>query len=366
MKKKRIIATPLQSLDKIDKPNTVTRAGITADIKMTRGKQLVEHNPFNLIPDPQNPRPGEVVDDTWLKLNLKLGTDDSLCKVNSEGTYIIPDFSDLDIGYSNELKESYDFLKSLAFSIRREGLIEPIEIFLADKKNEPTYFEGSDLSYGYVVLEGHQRRLAAMMAGVKTVTCVEITDETMLAKLKVKHRKIRRQLSENNLRKGLTVYQNFVVVQQLLQEQPESKITASELSEIIGLNEDIAAALKKLANNFNNYPQQFIEMLKNNQFTFSNLRTLVGKSNEYINKFISKDHTGIEKTSKKTVKTRGRSGGAIKKSATFKVNLESNSILLRDLLASRFPEVEEPFNSDNPYKSLEEMLTSIMHLATNE
>jgi ParB-like chromosome segregation protein Spo0J len=80
-------------------------------------------------------------------------------------------------------------------------LIEPIEIFLADRQNDPDYFTNSDLDYGYVILEGHQRRLAAMIAGVPTVTCIEITDESMLVKLKVKHRKLRRQLSENNLRK---------------------------------------------------------------------------------------------------------------------------------------------------------------------
>ena len=78
------------------KPDTITRAGITANLKFTRGKQLVEHDPFTLIPDPQNPRPGELIDDIWLKENLKIGTEHSLCKLNSDsGEYLIPKYSEI-------------------------------------------------------------------------------------------------------------------------------------------------------------------------------------------------------------------------------------------------------------------------------
>ena len=186
------------------KPDTITRAAITAQIRPSRGKQLVEHNPIALIPDPNNPRPGDLIDDAWLIEHLQVGTENSLCKLNPDSNeYVIPYFSELDTDVAPELAEDYDFLRSLALSIRNDGLIEPIEIFLADKNSDPEYFVNSNLDYGYVVLEGHQRRLAGIMAGVSTLTCIEITDETMLARLKVKHRKLRRQLSENNLRKGL-------------------------------------------------------------------------------------------------------------------------------------------------------------------
>ena len=240
--KKKISAKSLST--KINnKPNTVTRAAITANLKFTRGKQLVEHEPFLLIPDPQNPRPGELIDDQWLLKNLKLGTKDSLCRfddVNNE--YIIPNLDDLKIYKNNKLEESYNFLRDLAFSIRNDGLIEPIEIFLADRNNDPDYFINNDLEFGYVVLEGHQRRLAAMMASVSTVTCVEIIDESMLAKLKVKHRKLRRQLSENNLRKGLTVSQNVTIVSKLLSGDDFKNIKSQELANITGLNQKICQA----------------------------------------------------------------------------------------------------------------------------
>ena len=65
--KVRISSKLINSSIGSNKPSTVTRAAITAEIKPSRGKQLVEHNPFLLIPDPANPRPGEVIDDEWLK-----------------------------------------------------------------------------------------------------------------------------------------------------------------------------------------------------------------------------------------------------------------------------------------------------------
>ena len=68
----------------------------------------------------------------------------------------------------------------------------------------------------------------------------------MLARLKVKHRKLKCQLSENNLRKGLTVGQNFKIVIELLKSDDCKNITVKELSSTIGLNEEISGALKRL------------------------------------------------------------------------------------------------------------------------
>ncbi|HGF0779159.1 TPA: chromosome partitioning protein ParB, partial [Legionella pneumophila] len=123
--KKKIITSSLTS-NKIKKPDTVTRAGITANLKFTRGKQLVEHDPALLIPDPYNPRPGEIIDEHWLRKNLYIGTDKSLCRFSKEtGEYIIPEYSQLNCEANESLEESYNFLRELAFSIRVDGLIEP-------------------------------------------------------------------------------------------------------------------------------------------------------------------------------------------------------------------------------------------------
>lgn len=352
------------------KPSTVTRAAITAEIKPTRGKQLVEHDPLTLIPDPNNPRPGEQIDDLWLIENLMIGSDDSLCKfIQETGEYIIPSFDELNRELSNDLREHYDFLRSLALSIRNDGLIEPIEIFLADKNNDPEYFVHSNLEYGYVVLEGHQRRLSGIMAGVKSVTCIEITDETMLARLKVKHRKLRRQLSENNLRKGLSVGQNFKIVRELLSSEDGLNIEVKELSSIVGLNEDIASSLKRLCLKHDFYPKQMISLIENDEVSFKWIRAWVGKSYAQIEaelKRLLSDGSVDSIDVKPKAKPRGRSGGAVKRSATFKVNQENDSLAISQYLINRIPELEFDLLNNSPFVSLEKIFHQLMNLAKEE
>lgn len=323
----------------------------------------MKQDPFCLIPDPYNPRPGEIIDEEWIKINLKLNTENSLCRISSDNEYIIPDYADLNLDYNEKLEESYTFLRSLAFSLINDGLIEPIEIFLADRKNDPDYFLHSELDYGYVILEGHQRRLAAMMAGVATVTCIEITDESMLAKLKVKHRKLRRQLSENNLRKGLSVSQNFLIAKELLSDPDGKLLTNKELSEILGLNEAIISSIRTLITKPENYPPIFLTMLSEDQLTFKTIRTLVSKSYNDIETFLSNDSITLPAIKEKIVKARGRSGGATKKSAIFKVKSANESNTMMRLLLARFPEINPETDESNDFKNLEKLLDEIKNIA---
>ncbi|MGC1182641.1 ParB/RepB/Spo0J family partition protein [Legionella sp.] len=362
--KKKIITSSLTSSNK---PDTVIRAGITANKKFTRGKQLVEHDPSLLIPDPFNPRPGEIIDESWLKKNLHIGTDKSLCRTSQEtNEYEIPEYSQLNLDEDESLEESYNFLRELAFSIRTEGLIEPIEIFLADRHNDSDYFVHSDLDYGYVILEGHQRRLAAIMADVPTITCIEITDESMLVKLKVKHRKLKRQLSENNLRKELTIAQNFKIAQELLTDPSGQLLTNKALSKIIGLNEGITSALRSICTQPVNYPPVFLSMIKDNKLTFKMIRILVAKSYKEIELALNNGDKLNKIPTIKVVKPRGKQGGAIKKSATFKVQDQNESNSLQRLLLSRFPEINHINSEDDIFKNLERILNRIKEIALNE
>lgn len=364
--KKKIITKSITS-NKINKPDTVTRAGITANLKFTRGKQLVEQDPFSLIPDPFNPRPGEVIDENWLRQHLFIGSEKSLCKYSDEtGEFNIPEFSQLIIEPNEGIEESYSFLRELAFSIRTDGLIEPIEIFLTDRQNDPDYFQNTNLDYGYVILEGHQRRLAAMMAGVSTVTCIEITDESMLVKLKVKHRKLRRQLSENNLRKGLTVSQNFLIFQQLLSDTSVQSLKNKEISSIIGLGEGIVSALRTICSKPENYPPILFSKINDNTLTFKMIRALAPKSYEEIELALSQSNSSQIPNKKKVVKSRGRQGGATKKYATFKIGDQKESDSLQRFLLSRFPEISNLEFPDSSYKSLEIILNKIKELALEE
>lgn len=364
--KKKIITKSLTA-NKLSKPNTVTRAGITANLKFTRGKQLIEQDPFALIPDPYNPRPGEVIDEFWLRENLFIGSDKSLCKLSDEtGEWQIPEFSQLGIEDNEIIEESYNFLRGLAFSIRTDGLIEPIEIFLADSQNDPDYFAHTNLDYGYVVLEGHQRRLAAIMSGVSTVTCIEITDESMLVKLKVKHRKLRRQLSENNLRKGLTVSQNFQIFQQLLSDEKVQLLKNKELSLIIGLGEGIVSALRTICSKPENYPPILFAKIYDNKLTFKMIRTLAPKTYEEVELALTESNSSQKLKDKKMVKSRGRQGGAVKKYATFKISDKKESDSLQKFLLSRFPEIEHIEKHDSSYKTLESILNKIKEMALKE
>jgi hypothetical protein len=369
IKKAKIISKNFPKDGLSNKPNTVMRAGITAEIKPTRGKQLVEHNPLSLIPDPSNPRPGDKIDDAWINNYLMIGEEHSLCSIDeSTGAYFIPPFEDLASDVSDDLRDEYEFLRDLAFSIRTEGLIEPIEIFLADKDNDQEYFVGSNLDYGYVVLEGHKRRLAGIISGVKTVTCIEITDETMLARLKVKHRKLRRQLSENNLRRNLSVSQNFKIVKELLKSDGSDSISTAELSSIIGLNIEIASALKRLILSEDKYPKQMFHVIENRNVSFKWIRMWVGKSfsdiEDELRRLISGGITiPHEEKVVVTPKARGKSGGAVKKSASFKVKEEGDSIALVGFLFDRIPELKEDFTEALPFHGLEKVLTKLMGLA---
>ncbi len=367
VKKTKLSSKPLSSLSGNNiKPSTVARAAITAEIKPTRGKQLVEHNPLALIPDPSNPRPGDQIDDNWLMKYLFIGDERSLCRSDSNNEYIIPAFNQLNAGISEGLEEDYEFLRSLAFSIRNEGLIEPIEIFLADRKNDPEYFANSKLDYGYVVLEGHQRRLAGIMAGVRTVTCIEITDETMLARLKVKHRKLRRQLSENNLRKGLSVGQNFKIVRELLRLDDCKNISVKELSSIIGLNEEISGALKRLSLSEDSYPVQMLNLIENSTVSYKWIRIWISKPFNQIEKEVQRllnDNATPQQTPQLKIKARGRSGGATKRSATFKVSKEKDSQLLQDYLFNIIPELRTNNLDESPFHSLEKVLNRLLDLA---
>ncbi|EHL30545.1 ParB/RepB/Spo0J family partition protein [Legionella drancourtii] len=350
------------------KSSTITRAGITADLRFTRGKQLVEHSPYTLIPDPFNPRPGDQIDEEWLKTNLALNTESSLCKLDLNGNYIIPSFSELSGTLSLDLEEHYEFLRSLAYSIRNDGLIEPIEIFLADSTTDPEYFIDSDLDYGYVILEGHQRRLAGMLSGVQTLTCIEITDETLLARLKVNHRKLRRQLSENNLRKELTVGQNFSIVRELLKSEDCKNISNKELSSIIGLNEDIAGALKRLSLDPNKYPSEMINLIEMSQVSFRWIRKWISKSYSQIEAELERMSTGNDRSliihvEKSKPLARGKNGGTKKRSATFKVKLEQDSIILKDYLLKMIPDLIHVEDNLTPFHSLENLLNKLLDLA---
>lgn len=341
------------------------KAGLTTALKYTEGKELVELSPWDLIPDPNNPRPGEVIDDSWLLRVLKINSDDSLCTVEGRNLHA-PDFKSLSGDLGGVKEKDYDSLIMLAKSIRYEGLIQPIEVFLADKKYEPEYFLSSTEEHGYVVLEGHQRRLAAMVAGVSTVTCIKIQDEAFIKQLQVKHRKLRRQLSENNLRKPLSPEQHYRIFQQLLSDKHAGEnLTSVQLSEISGLSLKICEVLKKLVlAEEGRYPSVLYKKIIEGELPFRILKDLVYKSfNEILSYFEPKK---VQEESLKKVKSRGTQGGRTKKSASFQIKSEVDSLLLGRYIQKHIPGLENLNLDDAPYKNLEALLKKLLEKAKEE
>jgi ParB-like chromosome segregation protein Spo0J len=362
--KKRISSKPISQGF-----STVKKASITANIQYTRGKELVEEDPFKLIPDPENPRPGEIIDDEWLKKNLKVGENESLCHSVSKD-WFIPKFSDLkgDLGGAKE--EDYEFLSNLAQSIRREGLIEPIEIYLTDNNQDPSYFQGKEVDHGYVILEGHQRRLAAMMAGLDRITCIKITDDALIAKIRLKNRKLRRQLSENNLRKNITAGQHYQIVRKLFDEQKGSEdIPAEELKNILGLNIKSAETLKRIVTApAGRYPKELFDKLINGSISMRLLRDLSSKSSDEIVSALNSSTSSpppIKETKVEKVK-RGTSGGRVKKSATFKIQSSQDSLMLSKYLQKVIPELQVDQAEPSAFKQVEYMLKQLLERAKKE
>lgn len=349
----------------VKKPSTAMRAGITADIRYTSGKELVEHDPWSLIPDPNNPRPNEVINDRWLTEVLLLKTDESLCSMRGK-EWVIPTYKELKKDLRGAKEDDYEFLRQLAYSIRNEGIIEPIEIFLADKNHEPEYFTNSDMEYGYAVLEGHQRRLAAMMAGVGTITCIKITDDTLLVKLGGKNKRLKRQLAENNLRKNLSVFQQYQITKKLYANLSEGEeLSAENLSSLIGLNIKTSQSLKRLIlAEDGRYPSILYQKIEAGEISYRLLRILISKPADLIEKELRGEFIQVRKkdNSKQNV-TKSKSLGRQKKSAIFKINNSDDTKRLSDYLIANFPELESNIESASEYKKLELVLSKLLELA---
>ena len=143
-------------------------------------------------------------------------------------------------------------------------------------------------------------------------------------------------------------------------------ISAKDLSSIIGLNEEIASVLKRLALSENSYPRAMLNLVENSMVTFKWIRMWISKSlaqiEEEIQRLSSSDSGAFNQTQLK-VKARGRSGGAIKRSATFKVNKEDDSKLLQNYLLKFIPELRDINLDESPFHSLEKVLGRLLELA---
>ena len=109
-----------------------------------------------------------------------------------------------------------------------------------------------------------------------------------------------------------------------------------------------------------------INLIENSLVSFKWIRTWISKPYDQIEIEITRltsDSPMVENATKVKTKARGRSGGAIKRSAIFKVNKEEDSILIQNFLQERIPELKSDFLDDSYFISLEKTLSKLMDLA---
>jgi ParB/RepB/Spo0J family partition protein len=200
--------------------------------------------PKALIESSHNPRPDWKINDEWLKKHVHVDFDDvfedsleSDCLVRIEETEVdgniiedalFPTFDELDNSPDPSAKPQYEFLIELAQSIRLEGQIQPIEV------------ESSSDNKSLVVLEGHLRRLACILGRVPYLKAIRNEGLHGLSK----EEKVGRQISENSVRKDVSLWGKYLLVESLLQEHP--KLTIREVSERLKLNKTLVGYLVKL------------------------------------------------------------------------------------------------------------------------
>ena len=141
-------------------------------------------------------------------------------------------------------------------------------------------------------------------------------------------------------------------------------ISVKELSSIIGLNEEIAGALKRLSLSGKNYPIQMLNLIEDSAVSFRWIRKWISKPFDEIEKETQRLLEGNPVTIvKPKTKVRGRSGGAVKRSATFKVIKEHESIALQNYLLKFIPDLQVIDLEDSAFHNLEKLLYGLLALA---
>ena len=267
------------SKKKTTSSNDITRAlnfgNVSTQVSFNDGNSegYYKVRPKALKPSDHNPRPDWVIDDNWLIKHV--GVDmhdifesdtDSNCLVklqedtvdNKSVEYAIyPEFEDLLNSPNVAQKKEYEFLVNLSKSIRTTGQIQPIEI------------ESNTESNTLVVLEGHLRRLACILGRVPYIKAIRNEGLHNLSRKE----KIERQITENSLRSNVTVYGNYKLACEEIEEG--KKLTVRDLSSRLKIQRDLAAAFIKLISNPIKYHPLILQTLAAGNLSANNLIKVV-------------------------------------------------------------------------------------------
>lgn len=229
--------------------------------------------PKALKPSEHNPRPDWTIDDNWLVKHVGIDMDDifesnidSNCLVQLKEAEvdgkpveyaIYPEFDALLNSPNISQKKEYDFLVNLSKSIRETGQIQPIEI------------ESNVESHTLIVLEGHLRRLACILGRIPYIKAIRNEGLHNLSR----REKIDRQITENSLRSNISVFGNYKLACEEINEN--RKITIRELSSRLKIQRDLASTLIKLISNPDKYHPSVVASLEEGYLSSNNLMKVV-------------------------------------------------------------------------------------------
>lgn len=339
--------------------NNTTRAlnfgNVSKQVSFNDGNKegYYQVRPKALKPSQHNPRPDWIIDDAWLVRHVGIDMDDifesnidssCLIKIQEEEvdgkiveSVIYPEFEDLINNPDPSQKKDYDFLVSLSKSIRDVGQIQPIEI------------ESDSQNNTLVVLEGHLRRLACILGRVAYIKAIRNEGLHDLSK----REKVARQITENSLRTNVSVYGNYLLSIDEINENP--KISVRDLSGRLKIHKDLASAFIKLINQADKYHPVILETLKKGELSANNLIKVVSHSRQdrqllFIEKILKKNN----KENLLVPVARGRDGRK-RSVATFQIKSQENCIKAGNNLLKHLPALRD-YSKLSSVSSVEDMI----------
>jgi hypothetical protein len=311
--------------------------------------------PKALRPSAHNPRPDWVIDDNWLVKHVGIDMEDifesnmnlsCLVKIIEEEvngkpveSIIIPEFEELRNSPNVAQKKEYDFLVSLAKSIRETGQIQPIEI------------ESDIESNSLIVLEGHLRRLACILGRIPYIKAIRNEGLHNLSK----RDKIGRQITENSLRTNISVFGNYKLACDEIKEN--NKITVRELSSRLKVQRDLASTLIKLISNSDKYHSCIYTALESGHLSANNLIKVVSHNRQdrqelFINKLLQKKNIKMPEIEKKLPRgTDGRKRSV----ASLQIKTADNCVKAGNKLLECIPELRK-YSTISEVTSVEDMI----------
>ena len=345
--------------------NDITRAlnfgNVSTQVSFNDGNSegYYKVRPKALKPSDHNPRPDWVIDDNWLIKHVGVDMHDifesdtdsnSNCLVklqedtvdNKSVEYAIyPEFEDLLNSPNVAQKKEYEFLVNLSKSIRTTGQIQPIEI------------ESNTESNTLVVLEGHLRRLACILGRVPYIKAIRNEGLHNLSRKE----KIERQITENSLRSNVTVYGNYKLACEEIEEG--KKLTVRDLSSRLKIQRDLAAAFIKLISNPIKYHPLILQTLAAGNLSANNLIKVVSlgrqdRQESFLIKLLQKNNL-ISSDVAAPIISRGTEGRK-RSVASMQIKTTENCIKAGNKLLSCIPDLKS-FSNISEVSSVDDMVS---------